>query len=196
MKLRMAENSLFAILLRSPWWMSIGIAAGIAALVAAFAPAEWKIYGLFAAAPFIVIGGIALWRQLRAPSASRVDETLDALRAMSWPAFASTIEAALRRDQYAVSRLDRADADFEATKGSRVTLVSGKRWKVARTGVKPLQDLHAAMTARDADEGLYVAAGEVTEQARQFAASHRIRLVHGAELARWTPTPRSRSRAA
>ena len=95
-----------------------------------------------------------------------------------------------------MSRLDRADADFEATKGSRVTLVSGKRWKVARTGIKPLQELHAAMTVREADEGLYVAAGEVTEQARRFAASHRIRLLHGAELARWTPVSRSRSRAA
>jgi restriction endonuclease Mrr len=47
------------------------------------------------------------------------------------------------------------------------------------------------MTAREADEGLYVAAGEVTEQARQFAASHRIRLIHGAELARWAPVPRA-----
>jgi hypothetical protein len=116
---------------------------------------------------------------------------------MSWPVFASAIEAALRREDYAVSRLDRADADFEATKSARVMLVSGKRWKVARTGVKPLQDLHAAMAAREADEGLYVAAGEITDQARQFAASHRIRLIHGAELARWTPVARSvRSRPA
>lgn len=193
----MAENSLFALLLRSPWWMSLGIAAGIAALVAAFAPGEWKLYGVFAGAPFIVIGAIAGWRQIRAPSAARVDETLGALRAMSWPAFSNAIEAALRREDYAVSRLDRAVADFEATKSARVMLVSGKRWKVARTGVKPLQDLHAAMTAREADEGLYVAAGEVTEQARQFAASHGIRVLHGAELARWTLVARpARSRTA
>jgi hypothetical protein len=30
LKLKMAENSLFAILLRSPWWASLGIALGLA----------------------------------------------------------------------------------------------------------------------------------------------------------------------
>jgi len=79
MKFPMAKNSLFAILLRSPWWISILVAAGIV-MAARFVVSE--VYAVFAALPFIVIGGVAGWRQLRAPSAARVAETLEAVRAM------------------------------------------------------------------------------------------------------------------
>ena len=190
MKLKMAENSLFAILMRSPWWMSIGIAAGLVALAVAALPPAWTYYGMFAAAPFVVIGVIAASRQLRAPSAARIDETLNAIRSMAWPDFAVAVESALRAEGYEVTRLDRGEADFEARKASRTTLVGCKRFKVARTGIKPLQDLRAAMNARDADDAIYVAAGEVTDQARQFAASNRIRLLQGAALVAWFPAPR------
>jgi len=37
MKFQMAKNSLFAILLRSPWWMSILVAAGIVMRIRALA---------------------------------------------------------------------------------------------------------------------------------------------------------------
>ena len=40
MKLRMAENSLFAILLRKPWWLSLAIAGVMALLALALLPAE------------------------------------------------------------------------------------------------------------------------------------------------------------
>ena len=56
MKFRMHENSLFAILLRSPWWISIAIAGGIAAVVALLVPATLAVA---AALPFLVIGSIA-----------------------------------------------------------------------------------------------------------------------------------------
>ena len=61
------------------------------------------------------------------------------------------------------------------------------RWKVARTGVEPLRELHAAMIARDAQACIYVAAGEVTDTARAFAEKENIRLVHDAELAKMFP---------
>ena len=38
MKFEMAKNSLFAVLLRSQWWISFAIAAGIVALVKAIMP--------------------------------------------------------------------------------------------------------------------------------------------------------------
>ena len=190
MKLKMAENSLFAILLRSPWWISFGIAAGLAVLVVATLPPAWTYYGLFVAAPFLVIGSIAGSRQLRAPSAARVEQTLGAIREMSWSEFAAGVEAALRAEGYEVTRVDRGEVDFEVRRASRRTLVGCKRFKVARTGIKPLQDLHAATVAREADDAVYVASGEVTEQARQFASSHRIRIVHGADLVAWFPPSR------
>jgi restriction system protein len=146
-----------------------------------------EIYAFFVALPFAVIGAYAGWQQRRAPSAARVAGTLQVLRAMSWDEFSGAIEDAFRRDGYIVSRTPGAEADFELTKAGRILLVGCKRWKVARTGIVPLRELHAAARARDAHECIYVAAGEVTDNARVFAAGKNIRLVYDAELAKLLP---------
>jgi restriction system protein len=190
MKLRMAKDSLFAVLLRSPWWISIAIAAGIVAVVRLVLPGVHVAYAVFAALPFIVIGAIAGWRQLRQPGTARVAGTLEAVRAMSWGDFSGALEDAFRRDGYAVSRLDGPAADFELTRGGRTSLVACKRWKVARTGVDPLRELDAAKRARAAHECIYVATGEVTDGALKFAREKGIRVVHGAELAKLLPRVR------
>jgi restriction system protein len=185
--LEMAKNSLFAILLRSPWWISVAIAGGIGVVARVVLPEAYVVYGAFVATPFLVIAGISVWKQLQAPTTARGAETLDAVRAMSWGAFSSAIEDAFRRDGYVVSRLDGAEADFEMTKGWRTVLVSCKRWKVARTGIEPLRDLYAAKDAREAHECIYIAAGEITDNARKFAAEKKMRLLYGAELAQLLP---------
>ncbi len=102
---------------------------------------------------------------------------------MSWDEFSAALEDAFRRDGYAVSRLNIAGADLELTRSGRVSLVGCKRWKVARTGVEPLRELDAAKQAREAHECIYVAADEITDNARAFAAEKNIRLLHDAELA-------------
>ena len=179
MNLRMHENSLFAVLLRSPWWISVAIAAVVVVVARLFLP---DAYAFFVGLPFLVIGIYAGWRQLRAPSAGRVAETLEAVRAMSWADFSGAIEEAFRRDGYGVTRLDGGEADFELTKAGQTSLVGCKRWKVARTGVEPLRDLDAARRAREANECIYIAAGAVTDNARALAAEKKIRLLDGAEL--------------
>jgi restriction system protein len=177
----MHPNSLFAVLLRSPWWISVVIAVALAAAARLFLP---DLYAFAMGLPFLVIGAVAGWRQLRAPSAKRVAGTVEAVRAMSWSDFAAAIEAGFRRDGYAVTRLDGGGADFELKKDGRVSLVSAKRWKAARAGIEPLRELDAARRAREAHEGVYVAAGELSDQAREFAAQKNIRLALGPELAR------------
>jgi len=187
----MAENSLFAILLRSPWWISIAVAAGIVAVARLVLP-DFYAFAFFAALPFIVIGCVAGWRQLRAPSAARVADTLEAVRAMSWEGFSIALADALREDGYAVSRLTGARADFELAKAGRISLVGCKRWKAARTGVDPLRDLYDAKRVREAHECIYVATGEITDGARAFALERNIRVIHGAELANLLPRVRRR----
>jgi restriction system protein len=200
MKLKMSSNSLFAVLLRSPWWVSIAIAAGLYAVAALWLPVQLpRFYALFVALPFTVIGVYTAWKQLRAPSAARVVGTLEALRAMSWDEFSGALEDAFRRDGYAVSRPGGAQADFELSKAGRVSLVGCKRWKVARTGIEPLRELDAARRAREAHECIYITAGEVTDNARAFAAEAKIRILHGAELVKLLPRvgrglPRVRSK--
>jgi len=103
---------------------------------------------------------------------------------MSWDDFCRALEAAYQRDGYAVSRLGGADADFELVQGARHTLVACKRWKAMRTGVEPLRDLESARRAREAHECVYIATGEITAQARAFAAEKGIRLLHAVDLAR------------
>ena len=179
MKLEMHKNSLFAILLRSPWWISLAIAGLIFAGLRLWIPA---MYAVFMALPFAAIGFYAAWQQLRAPSAEAVGKKLEVLRAVDWEVFSGVIEAAFRRDGYGVADLAGADADFELTRGGRTTLVSCKRWKVARTGIEPLRQLQAARRKREAQDCIYVAAGDITENARAYAAENNIRLLHGAEL--------------
>ena len=194
-KLRMAENSLFAILLRSSWWISAAIAIGVAALAVAIAPEAYRLFAAFAALPFVVIACIAGWKQLRMPSMRRVDDTLASLRAMSSQQLATLVEAALRAQGHAVERSSAPGADFEASKDGRVTLVHCHRFKVAQTGVGPLRELESAMRARDAAAGLYLAAGEVTAQARAFASANRIRLLDGMALVQWLPAAVARASA-
>ncbi len=180
MRFEAAKNSLFAILLRSPWWISIAAAGGVFALARLLLP---DLYAAFVALPFLVIGAYAGWQQARAPSKSRIASVLEALRSLSWEEFAGAIEAAYRREGYEVNRIGGAQADFELVKGGRVALVACKRWKAARSGIEPLRELQAAARAREAYESIYVTAGELTENARGFAEQNNIRLLQGVELA-------------
>jgi len=187
MKWQMSENSVFAILLRSPWWMSIGVTGAIVGAALALLPAAYKTLGATLGIPFLVIAGIAAWRQWQRPSAARVDRTLEAVRAMARSDFVTAVETAYLRDGYAVTRVGDAHADLELKQEWRTALVSCKRWKVARIGVEPLRELLAAKEARDLREGIFIATGEITDTARKFAAENGIRLVGGPELAQLLP---------
>jgi len=182
-KFKMAENSLFAILLRKPWWLSIGLAVLFALIALAMLPQQYKIYGTSSGLPFLVIGIIAAWKQLRLPSRTRVEAQLDAVRTMSWQEFSNVVETAFRRQGHTVSRLSSGGADFELINTSgRRALVSCKRWKAASNGMEPLRELHAAVQAAEAQEGIFLTAGVVTENARTFAADNRIRVVEQEQL--------------
>ena len=183
MKFKMAERSLFAILLRSSCWVSFAIAAGVVLVARIALPEQYVIGGAMAAIPFLGIGFVTAWRQLRAPNAARVASALEAVESMSWREFSSALENAFRRDGYVTKRLDGRAADFEMTKAGRTSLVSCRRWKAASTGVESLRDLDALTKERDAHEGIYVAVGGVTDNARRYAAERKLRVLEGVALA-------------
>jgi restriction system protein len=187
--MEMNKNSLFAVLLRSPWWVSL-LAALATAMASRFMLAKFDMpeaYAIFVALPFIVIGCVAGWKQLRAPSETRIAGTLESLRALSLQEFLAALETAFRHDGYEVKRLKKGTADLELSKSGRISLVTCKRWKADRTGVEPLRELAAERQARDAQECIYVVAGGITDNALAFAAQSNIRLVHGADLAALLP---------
>lgn len=175
----MAKRSLFAVLLRSPWWLSLLVAAALFMAVRQFMP---DYAAIASALPFLAIAGYAGWRQSRAPNPERVGGALAALRAMSWQEFAAIMEATFREEGYTVVALTRSAADFELRKSGRVALASCKRWKVARTGIEPLRELVQAREAAGAQDCIYVTAGDLSQNARQFAENNAIRLLCETEL--------------
>lgn len=185
MKFRMAEKSLFAVLLRSPWWVSMIVAAVLALLAAALLPAAYRVVGALSATPFVVIGVIAAVRQRRLPSTAQIAQTIAATSTMSWPQFAALLEQAFRHDGYTVQRGGAASAfDFELERNGRTMLVAARRWKSARTGLETLRALQAARDGKEAPDALLISLGELTDNARPFATEHRIAVWQSAELAR------------
>jgi restriction system protein len=179
-QLKMNKNSLFAILSRSPWWVSFLIAAGLFLAIRQFLP---DVAALFSTLPFLGIAAYAGWRQLRTPSADAIAASLDSLRAMGWQEFAAKMEAGFAADGYTVSAVAGDAADYELRKDGRVALLACKRWKVAQAGIGPLRALVEAKEAAGAHECIYVAAGDLSPNASAFAQQAKLRLVSGADLA-------------
>jgi restriction system protein len=182
MKFKMARNSLFAVLLRSPWWISILLAALVGAVMAALLPHQYKVAGALGGFPFFVIGLVALWQQMRLPSARRSEEILRAVGAMNWPEFSALLEEGFARQGYSVERIQGA-ADFALSRQGPITLVSAHRWKAARVGEESLQALQGAAQSQGAGSCLYVTLGELSGNAEIFAKRHEVQLMQGQALA-------------
>ena len=185
MKFKMSPNSLFAVLLRSPWWISFALVGVLSLAAVALLPRDYAWAGALGTFPLFVVGCMAAWRQWRAPSAARVAAMHAQLQTWPWRAFADALEAAWRADGHGVERLAAGGAaDFVLTKGGQTLLASARRWKAANHGVEPLRELHAAMQARGAQGGLYLLAqGSPSDNARLFARDHGITVVQGDALA-------------
>ena len=178
----MARNSLFAILLRSPWWISFGVVLLFGAGSAALLPPQYVVFGLMGAFPFLVIGLVTAYRQFRAPSAQHVEQTLAQAAAMPWRDFQLALEQAFQAKGYQVSRLDGAAADLELRKDGQTTLVAGKRWKAASHGVEPLRALDRERQSRDASHCVYITLAALNDVSRRFAEKQVIELVSGISL--------------
>jgi restriction system protein len=179
MAFKLPQNSLYAVLLRSRWWASALAGLAAFALIRFILPAPYAAIG---ATPFFGIAAYVLYRQLRRPGARRVAQALERARALPAPRFLDALDAAFVRNGYQVERANGA-ADLELTQAGRVTLVACKRWKATRTGIEPIREFDAA-TADRGVKRIYVAAGEVTANARTFAEQRSIELMGEEELGR------------
>lgn len=189
MQFKMSQNSLFAILLRSSWWVSFLTAAGIALLGRILFHGDYFSYAVALTLPFIVIGFIAAWRQKDVPGATRIAETVEAVSAMSWREFSALMEKAFERDGFKVTRAN-GTVDFVLEKEGRTSVVCCKRWKAQSQGIEPLRELEAAREAREAHEALYVSVVELSESAWQFAKDNRIAVMRAPQLTRLLRLPR------
>ena len=184
MKFQMAPNSLFAILLRQPWWVSLLIAAVLALVAAALLPEGLKVVGALSGLPIFVLSMVALKRQWKLPGAAEVEAVTQAVRQMPWEAFRVLLELAFARDGYVVSPGQGA-IDLVLVKPGRRVLVSARRWKAARQGEETLQAVcEAADRSEEGGMVMLVTLGELTPGARQLAKVREVAIVGDAELAR------------
>lgn len=182
----MSPNSLFAILLRSPWWVSFALVGAIVLAAGAFLPAEYFIFGALGGFPIFVVGCITAWRQFRAPSSSKVDAMRAQVQTLPWKGFAALLTAHWQTKGFAVVPATHAGADLRLEQGGQATLVSARRWKAATHGLEPLRELHTAMQAAGVSQGIYVLGdGSLSDNARLFARDHGITLLQGDGLAGW-----------
>ncbi len=186
MNFKIREKSVFAILLRSPWWISAGVAVAFASVAAALMPAQYVPFGVMSAAPFVVIAGMVLWRGRHAPDPQLVQAALAQAAAMPWRSFAAALEKTFTAQGYVVTLLSGGaannGADIHLEKNGQITLVSAKRWKAATHGTEPLRELAAAVDKQAAQRCVYVSLGAVTDQAASFAKEQGIDLLSGDRL--------------
>jgi restriction system protein len=164
--LKPRDGSLFAVLLRSPWWVSFLIALGLFAIARIFLP---NLYAAATTLPFVGIGAWVAWHQAQIPGAAKVAATLESLRAMAWPEFSDLIAASYRAQGYQVAPAKGGVADFTLTRDGYTTLVACRRWKAAQTGVAALRELAEAQAKLEARAAVWITAGQVAPAALAYA---------------------------
>lgn len=174
----MAQETLFRILMRQPWWVTLLVALALFGIAQAVFPPVAP----FIALPFFVLTGYIAYAQWGSGGPSDAGERLAALRAMSWENFSSTVTAAYRRQGYEVEPSDGGGFDFKLSKGGRVTLLQCRRWKVNQVGAAPVRQLADAVERNEAYRGVCLAAGEFSAPAHKIAAAEPVSLIAGAEL--------------
>ncbi len=189
MKFKMSDKSLFAILLRSPWWISALLVVVFVAVSRAFLPSEYVVFGAMGGFPFLVIAVISAWRQWQAPDPAQVARQVERAMGLSWGEFSEQVAAGYRRQGYEVQRLTTGPADFQLTRAGKVSLLQCKRWKAASLGVEPLRELVSARQTSGADALLVIAMGTLSDSARKLAQVEQVQLVSSQDLAQLMSQP-------
>lgn len=179
----MAPNSLFAILLRSPWWISLLPAAVIGLASRALLPDAYVVFGVMGAIPFLVIAVIAARRQWALPSEQESTKVLEMLSAMGWRDFCAVMQAAYGKAGFQVTVLegDRA-ADLLLQREGRSTLVACRRWKAANLGADPLRQLASARRERDVSRCVFVSLLPPADATQRVARQESVELLNGVAL--------------
>lgn len=185
----MAQENLFRILSRQPWWVTLLVAIGLFWLTYAFFPP----IAPFVALPFGLLSLYIAFVQWRKGSPSDVDHHLETLRGMSWEDFSTLVVRAYEDRGYAVSPSEGRGYDFKLTKGGQTILLQCRRWKVNQVGAVPVRELAEAVATSDAYKGICLAAGEFSHPARKLTVDEPVSLVSGADLIELVGEPNKKS---
>lgn len=185
----MAQETLFRILSRQPWWVTLLVAAGLFWLTYAIFPPVAP----FVALPFALLAIYIAVVQWRKGSPSDVGTHLETLRAMSWEEFSALVAAAYRSRGYTVLPSEGRGYDFKLTRDGQTILLQCRRWKVNQVGAAPVRELAEAVATSDAYKGICLAAGEFSQPARKLTVDEPVSLVGGADLVELVGEPGRKS---
>ena len=193
------RESLVDVLLVLPWWASVLIAAMVFALLKFAAPLYFasspytggigtvaKNNAALVAGFFLLIGSLSFIRALFIKRKFNSLASIEHVRQLSWRQFESIVGEAFRRRGYTVmeNAVDGPDGgiDLVLRKDDAKYYVQCKQWKQTKVGVKPIRELYGVIAAGDAAGGFFVASGEYTSDARDFARKCAIELIDGPTL--------------
>jgi restriction system protein len=182
MKWKMSDRSMFAVLLRSPWWVSFVVVAAISLASSALLPNEYKLMGALCSFPFAVIGVMAAWRQRSHLSPSQAGALQSALANMNWREFSPLLSQAFMRQGYTVTAFTNGAGDFILTRQGQTTLVCAKRWKAAAWGIDNLQTLLSESESHSASQMICVSLQAMPNTLKSFATQHRVTWLTGQSL--------------
>jgi len=182
------QTTLFQLLARQPWWVTVLVAFALFWLAYAVYPPIAPFFAL----PFALLAIYIAFKQWRSGVPSDPSEKLKTLRGMSWEDFSALVADGYRKQGYEVTPSNEQGYDFLLAKDGRVTLVQCRRWKVNQVGAGPVRELAQAVDRKEAYRGVCLAAGEFSAPARKVAAAEPVTLITGAEL---VSLVRMRSRA-
>ncbi len=184
MKFKISEKSLFAVLLRSPWWYSLALGVAVIAASRALLSNELWIFGAMGGVPFLVITGIAVYRQRNRMSQAAIATTLESMGQQGWKDFSAQLETQLGRHGYHIdSRSAGSGADYVVSRQGRISVLCAKRWKAAQVSESDLQALRNSMDQHEARDGLYLSLGRANAKTQAFAQLNRIAILSDAPLA-------------
>ncbi len=183
MAFKISENSLFAVLLRSPWWYSVLAGLLIIAITMVLFGGRYVVLGLFGAIPFFGIAAVAGFKQSKLPIKKRIQEIDEQARAMPAPDIAKKIADSYEQRRFDVEKLDKKGAELLLIRGNQTIGLSSKRFKVANTGIEPLKQLVEIGNKREATGYLYVALGSLSAAAADYAKQNDIEIIQASKLA-------------
>ncbi|MFK7997057.1 MAG: restriction endonuclease [Granulosicoccus sp.] len=178
----MSQSSLFAVLLRSPWWYSVLIGVAVIAMSAVIFDGKYVALGVFTSLPFLGIAGFAGYKQAKQPGKKRILEVAEQARKMPATQIAEKVASSYREARFDSVAFKGSAAELELSRGHLKLLLCSKRFKAANTGIDPLKQLVAAGERVEATGYLYVTLGEVSEAARSYASQHNIEIIQATRL--------------
>jgi restriction system protein len=182
MKWKMSDRALFAVLLRSPWWVSFVLVAVMSLASSALLPDDYKLIGALCSLPFAVVGTLAAWRQRSQLSPAQADALQRALAAMPWREFSPLLGQAFERQGYSVTVLNHGTADFMLTREGKTALVCAKRWKAAAWGIDNLRALLSEQEAQEASQLICVSLQPMPSPLKSIANQNSVTWLAGQGL--------------